>query len=299
MKKILFPTDFSEKANNAFIYALKWAEKYDAEIVTLHVYELPVLDMSYVDVPIYQAEVYQSLELNSFQNFKDQIPVLREIASRHKLEHIPISNVLLSGDLVSNILQLVASENINFVIMGTSRVSGFKEMFLGTNTASVMTGSNAYVIGIPDDASYQPIDKICFTTQYTIEDLAALRKLIPIAEKFNAKIKCIFIENEENEVKEVIIADWKAMFAADKVEFYTVRSKDVEDSILDFIKLHKINLFAVAKHKRGFWDNLFHSSLTKKLAMHIEIPLLVLHDNWFSSIPKLVNVYLSLFQKRT
>jgi hypothetical protein len=35
------------------------------------------------------------------------------------------------------------------------------------------------------------------------------------------------------------------------------------------------------------------------LAMHIDIPLLVLHDNWFSSIPKLVNVYLSLFQKRT
>ncbi len=279
MKKILFPTDFSEKANNAFVYALKWAEKYEAEIITLHVYELPILDMSYVDVPIYQAEVYQSLELNSFQNFKDQIPVLREIATRHKLEHIPISNVLLSGDLVSNILQLVESEHINFVIMGTSRVSGFKEMFLGTNTASVMTGSEAYVIGIPDDSSYQPIHKICFTTQYTVEELTALRKLIPIAKKFNAKIKCIFIENEDNEVNEVIIADWKAMFAHDKVEFHKVISNDVEDSILDFIKLHNIDLLAVAKHKRGFWDSLFHSSLTKKLAMHIHIPLLVLHDN--------------------
>ena len=279
MKKILVPTDFSEKANNAFVYALKWAEKYEAEIITLHVYELPILDMSYVDVPIYQAEVYQSLELNSFQNFKDQIPVLREIASRHKLEHIPIKNVLLSGDLVSNILQLVESEHINFVIMGTSRVSGFKEMFLGTNTASVMTGSEAYVIGIPDDSSYQPIHKICFTTQYTDEELVALRKLIPIAQKFDAQIKCIFIENEDNQVNEVIIANWKAMFAHDKVEFHKVISNDVEDSILDFIKLHNIDLLAVAKHKRGFWDSLFHSSLTKKLAMHIHIPLLVLHDN--------------------
>jgi nucleotide-binding universal stress UspA family protein len=230
-------------------------------------------------VPIYQAEVYQSIELRSFENFKDQIPVLREIASRHKLEHIPISNVLLNGDLVANILQLVESERINFVIMGTSRVSGFKEMFLGTNTASVMTGSEAYVIGIPDDSSYQPIHKICFTTQFSTEELEALRKLIPIAKKFDAAIECIFIETDDNEVKDVVIADWKIIFSKEKVTFHTVKSNDVEDSILDFIKLHRINLLAVAKHKRGFWDSLFHASLTKKLAMHIHIPLLVVHDH--------------------
>ena len=278
MKKILFPTDFSDKANNAFVYALKWAEKYHAEIITLHVYELPVIDMSYVDVPLYQAEVYQSLELNSFENFKDQIPVLRDIAARHNLQHIPISNVLLSGDLVSNILELVASEHISFVIMGTSRVSGFTEMFLGTNTASVMTDSNAYVIGIPDDSTYQPIHKICFTTQYTAEDQEALRNLLPIAKKFGASIECIYIETEGNEVKDVIVANWKLLFAEHKVEFHTIRSNDVEDAILDFIKLHRIDLLAVAKHKRGFWDSLFHSSLTKKLAMHSTVPLLVLHD---------------------
>lgn len=279
MKKILFPTDFSEKANNAFVYALKWAEKFDAEIITLHVYELPILDMSYVDVPIYQAEVYQSLELNSFQNFKDQIPVLREIASRHNLEHIQISNVLLSGDLVSNILQLVESEHINFVIMGTSRVSGFKEMFLGTNTASVMVGSDACIIGVPDDSSYQPINKICYTTQFSDEEQDALRKLIPIAKKFDASIECIFVQTGDNEVKDVIIANWKLLFEAENVKFNMIKSENVEDSILEFISTNNIDLLAVAKHKRGFWDSLFHASLTKKLAMHIHIPLLVIHDH--------------------
>ena len=279
MKKILFPTDFSEKANNAFLYALKWAEKYDAEIITLHVYELPIIDMSYVDVPIYQAEIYQSLELNSFENFKDQIPALRDIANQNNLGHIPMKNVLLSGDLVANILQLVESEHINFVIMGTSRVSGFKEMFLGTNTASVMTGSEAYVIGVPDDSSYQPIHKICYTTQFSDEEQDALRKLIPIAKKFDASIECIFVQTGDNEVKDVIIADWKLLFEAENVKFNMIKSENVEDSILEFISTNNIDLLAVAKHKRGFWDSLFHASLTKKLAMHIHIPLLVIHDN--------------------
>ena len=37
MKKILFPTDFSDVSKNAFIYALKLADSINAEIITMHV----------------------------------------------------------------------------------------------------------------------------------------------------------------------------------------------------------------------------------------------------------------------
>lgn len=279
MKKILFPTDFSENANNAFVYALKWAEKYEAEIITLHVYELPVLDMSFVDIPLYQAEVYQSIEMGSFENFKDQIPILRNIASQHGLSHIPLNNILLSGDLVSNILEIVQKEYIDFVIMGTTGSNGFKGMFLGSNTASVMSGTNTYVIGIPEKAIYQPITKIAFTTQFTIEELDSLRRLIPIAKKFDAEIECVYIKNETNAVKEIIIADWEVIFREENVRFHIIESNDVQEAILEFINEHHINLLTISKHKRGFWEGLFHSSLTQKLSNNVQIPLLVLHDH--------------------
>lgn len=279
MKKILFPTDFSENANNAFVYALKWAEKYEAEIITLHVYELPVLDMSFVDIPLYQAEVYQSIEMGSFENFKDQIPILRNIASQHGLSHIPLNNILLSGDLVTNILEIVQKEYIDFVIMGTTGSNGFKGMFLGSNTASVMSGTNTYVIGIPEKAIYQPITKIAFTTQFTIEELDSLRRLIPIAKKFDAEIECVYIKNETNAVKEIIIADWEVIFREENVRFHIIESNDVQESILEFINQHHINLLTISKHKRGFWEGLFHSSLTEKLSNNVQIPLLVLHDH--------------------
>ncbi|MEL6275916.1 MAG: universal stress protein, partial [Bacteroidota bacterium] len=41
MKKILFPTDFSPAATQAYIYALQLAKAIDASIVTLHAYQLP------------------------------------------------------------------------------------------------------------------------------------------------------------------------------------------------------------------------------------------------------------------
>ena len=44
MKKILFPTDFSEIADNAFLYALKMADYLGYEIIVLHAYELPIIN---------------------------------------------------------------------------------------------------------------------------------------------------------------------------------------------------------------------------------------------------------------
>jgi len=38
MKKILVPTDFSERAKDAYIYARELAEKFDASIKVVHVY---------------------------------------------------------------------------------------------------------------------------------------------------------------------------------------------------------------------------------------------------------------------
>jgi len=41
--KILFPTDFSEAADHAYIYALRLADVLAAEINIVHVYDLPSL----------------------------------------------------------------------------------------------------------------------------------------------------------------------------------------------------------------------------------------------------------------
>src|SRR6187551_3307573 len=107
MQKILFPTDFSKASLNAFVYALSLAKNINAEIIILHVYELPIIDTNYVDTPVYLSQIYESIDLTNFENFKDQIPASRSIAENHELQDIKLSNVLLEGDLVNNVLQLI------------------------------------------------------------------------------------------------------------------------------------------------------------------------------------------------
>ena len=41
MKKILYATDFSKNAKMAFNFALRIAEKHHAELIMLHVFDIP------------------------------------------------------------------------------------------------------------------------------------------------------------------------------------------------------------------------------------------------------------------
>lgn len=279
MKKILFPTDFSDNSNNAFLYALKFADNINAKVVILHVYQFPILESNYIDVPLYQAEVYESLELNDFENYKSHIPVLRKIAQENHMDHIQTETILLDGDFVNSVLETVKKENIDYIVMGTHGASGISEFFLGTNAASVMTSTHAAVLAVPEESVYAPIKKIAFTTQFNPDDLEALKEVVLVANGFNASIDCLYVKTNSSEVDSVIIADWKLLFKDQNITFHSIESNEVEETITGFIASQKIDLLALLNHRRGFWERLFHNSLTKKLAYHIKIPLLALHED--------------------
>lgn len=276
MKKILFPTDFSETSNNAFVYALQLAKNLNAEVITLHVYELPMVD--YINVPAYLADIYETVEMSTFQNYKGQIPILREIATRHNLEDIKISNVLMDGDLVSTILQLIKEENIDYVVMGTKGATGLKETFLGSSTGSVMIDSKAIVLGIPEESSYRPIQRIVFTTRFREKDQKALKKVVSFAQGFGAHVDCLYIQTSKSDVKDVVVANWRLLFADSDVTFHIIENEDIEQSILSFTEQNNTDVLAMLHYKKGFFEGLFKQSLTKKMAFHIKIPLLAMNE---------------------
>ena len=72
MKQILFPTDFSEAANTAFVYALRFADSFNAELIVLHVYDLPIVETP--PMPESTAEIFDSVEMKQFESFMEQLP---------------------------------------------------------------------------------------------------------------------------------------------------------------------------------------------------------------------------------
>lgn len=274
MKKILFPTDFSEVANNAFLYALHFSKHINAEIITLHVYELPQMD--YVDAPVNLLEMYEVTEHNNFESYKHHISLLQDIAKLHHFEDVKISNVLESGNLVDNIHDIVLHENIDYIVMGTKGGAGFSPMFVGSVTEKVMHTTKT-MIAIPEHCLFEVPKNMLFITKFKDIDRELMKQVIALGQLFNSRIDCLYVRNNDEIIDDATIDEWKEVLEHEKVTYHTIVGKDVEHSILDFIEAHHTDMLAMPIHDRGFFQSLFHVSLSKKLT-HVKIPILALHE---------------------
>lgn len=276
MKKILFPTDFSEVATNAFVHALEFAKKMQGELVLLHSFELPIYDNQYF--PENYNVLFDSLQLSEFDMFKEEITKLRKIAEELKLDKIKMSHRLMDGNLIFNIKRAIKEDEIKFVIMGTSGVSGWEEFFLGTNTGSVISTINVPVLCVPLEAKFKKIETIGFTTRYREKDQKALKDVLKIAKKMEAKVRCLYVKTSNSDVSEETIKHWETEFAGEPVKFSVIPSDDVKETILDFVLFKDIDMLAMLTYKRNFFVELFKPSLTQKIANHSSVPILAVHE---------------------
>lgn len=276
MKKILFPTDFSNVSNNAFIYALKLADSINAEIITMHVYHLP--QANYINVSEYLHEIYDVTELSNFENYKDEVPVLRKIAEENNLDHVKISHVLILGNLIEEIQKITKHENIDFIVMGTKGATGLKETFLGTIATKVMNDVKAVVLAIPERCKYEPVKNLLFITEYQSDDMQSFLKVKALAKVFQAHIDCLRVVPQHHEDYGNDMRNWEELIDNHNIKLHSVTGNDVEGIILNFIDSHKINMIAMHVHHRNFFEKLFEISLSKKLAFHINIPILAIHE---------------------
>jgi nucleotide-binding universal stress UspA family protein len=276
MKKILFPTDFSEAANNAFVHALEFAKIVNGELILLHTFELPVYDSQFL--PERYDVVFDSLQLTQFDMFKDEIPKLRAIAEERNLQHIKMSHRLMDGNLLFNIKKAIDEEKINFIVMGTSGATGWEAFFLGTNTGNILTAVDVPVLSVPLESEFKKIETIGFTTRYRDKDKKALREVLKIAKKTNAKVKCLYVKTNDSDVSPSTIKQWEEEFVGEPIQFSIIPSDDVHDTILDFILFKDIDVLAMLTYKRNFFVELFKPSLTQKFSNRLGIPVLALHE---------------------
>ena len=275
MKKILFPTDFSETANNAFLYALNLAKSIDAQVYVLHVYELPMITGS-LSAGLIQ-NVYETVELGSFDNFKDNIPQLRQIADDNGLNEIPIKFILEEGNFLYILREIIGEESVDFVVMGTDGNSVIEKMLFGSNTINAITSMKVPILSIPHGMSFKGFKNIGFTTVFDQKDKDALKYLIEIAKRHHAKIHCMHV-SKDGKFNQQAMKDWQDQFAGDPIVFEVYHDADPVNAVLDFIKEKQIDLLTVVSRNKGFFDKIFSPGFTKKIANKNITPLFVFHE---------------------
>ncbi len=278
--KVLFPTDFSEAADHAFIYALKLADKIDGEVTTAHVYDEP--SVRGVHMPNTLNDVYESVALEQFENYKDHIPHLRDIARENNLQHIRVNHAMVRNSkqgTVHAIVNCAKRDKADFIIMGATGTSGLKEMLLGSIAAEVLENAHCPVMVIPNKAQFTgDIQKIAYATQYSAEDRNALKSVIVFANLFNAEVHCVHIDNSHTNAYSHPMEKFKEDFKDHaNVHWEVVDHVNVEVGLAEYVDKNNVDVLAMHIKKRNFIQELFTYSITKKMTNHLRMPVLGLH----------------------
>lgn len=281
MKKILFPTDFSDTANNAFLYTLHLAKLYNAEVFITHIYDKKVISTLYGGQPELVATIYVDVELDEFEYFKEESKKLRMIAEENNLSDVKLNFIFKSGSLVSTLGKIIEKEKINLVVMGTSGATNFEKKLWGSNTMNALRSLDIPILSIPKKAIFKGVKNIGFASALKDSDKPILANLLNFYDDNNLIIKVLYIiKNDKNtEVEEQLIdkkiASWESEFRNEKLIFIKKISDSVTKGIYQLIFDENIDILVIAKRDLSFIDSLFTHSLSEDLAKKMDFPLLV------------------------
>jgi nucleotide-binding universal stress UspA family protein len=270
MKKILVPTDFSDYAEYALKVAAKIAREHDAEIFLLHLLELPGQESDAVvagaDIP----EIAFFLK-KAHERFDD-------VKSADYLEGLTVSEAVLFDNAFEGIVKVSKKHDIDLIIMGSHGASGFKEMFIGSNTEKVVRTSEAPVLVIKkDETDFNP-STFVFASNFTSEIKKPFAKVVDFANSFKAKLHLVHINTpsdfKSTHAAEKLINDFVSGFTLENGYSVNVYSDvNVEKGILHFANSINADLVGMCTHGRQGLAHFFNGSISEDLVNHAVRPV--------------------------
>lgn len=138
LKNILFPTDFSESAENASQYAISLAKKYGSRIYVIHVVE----PFTYTtDFGLDYSAQYREMEATAKK-------MLDEVVASIRKAGLDVEGVVVSGKPFLEITRFAKEEHVDLIVMATHGRTGIEHMLLGSVAERVVRKSPCPVLTI-------------------------------------------------------------------------------------------------------------------------------------------------------
>ncbi|MBT8255669.1 MAG: universal stress protein [Bacteroidia bacterium] len=277
MKRIILPTDFSENAFNAALYATRLFAREKCTFYLLHTYTPSAFYVGYNTL-----NTYSSLQLEEMvaENAKRG---LEEVEARIKQEEQNTNHQFVKiaafNLLTNEIENLVETHGIDLVVMGTKGATGAKEVFIGTQTVHALKKAKCPILAVPASFHYEAPKEILFATDFKFEQNNPFFPLIKdIAQNNAARINILnayygYPLSEEQEGNKDFMDNY---FKSASHIFHTAENVAVVVAVEEFQIKHKINFMVMVQNQHTFFENLLFKPVINEIAYHTQVPFLVI-----------------------
>lgn len=275
MNTLIVPTDFSPAALNALNYAADMAIEIKADILLLHIYQVPI---AITDAPLVMVSIDELKE-----GAEQKLASLKQGIEHVTSGKIHISTEAVLGDPVDELQMVCERENPFAVIMGSLGHSSLERSLFGSTTLSAIRRITSPVIAVPIGKEYSPgikkaglaadLRAVAETTPFD-----AIRRFIKM---FNAELHILNVEYREKqspEEKEKEFAIMNDAFKDLNPQFHFIENSDVEQGIDSFAVNNNIDLIIAIPKKHKLLEGLFKKSSTKQLIFESKLPVMCVHE---------------------
>ncbi len=141
IKRILFPTDFSEGSDNALPYAADMAKHYGAKLYVLHVMHDIVQATGWYVPHISMDEVYKDIEKNA-----------RKEIERYGVEELEgfkdIERIVVKGIPYDEVIKFAKENKIDLIVIGTHGRKGLDRVIFGSTAERVVRDAPCPVLSV-------------------------------------------------------------------------------------------------------------------------------------------------------
>lgn len=277
MKKILVPTDFSPAAQTATDVAASIALKENAQVVLLHVIELPSSNSFNVEGEILTLENWEE-KIFSMKLIEGTKQKLGRLHQDLKAKGIQTSTELRLGSPFHGIRAFITQQEVDLVVMGTAGHSKLEEMIIGSNTEKVVRHAKCPVLTVHNHPVKKEFKSIVYATSLSADEEAFGKVVINTRDMYNGTVHLVRINtplNFESDVK--VKKDMEAFAKRIGLKNYTINSFNhhkEEEGIIHFANTIDADLIALSTHGRTGFAHVLAGSIAEDIANHSVIPVL-------------------------
>ena len=276
MQKLIVPTDFSDTSKNAARYAAQWAAEIgDSSLVLFHAFDPVTAGSDGSLMRDGDTDAQRDISLAALQNLKAELNRLAP--------SVPIVCVAEEGGLINNLEKLFHHHELDLIVMGITGATRLDQILIGSNTLRVVDQHFAPVKIVPPDATYRPIRRVIFCSDF--RDVAAstpVKTMRTLLDMLRPELHVVNVDKDHYvELTEAFKAEkrkMETMLEGYDPKFTFMTLYDFVDSINLYAEDIQADLILTVPRRHGFLSGLFKTSHTKRLAYHSHIPVLAVQE---------------------
>jgi nucleotide-binding universal stress UspA family protein len=277
-KKILWVTDFSDEAQEAFLYAEIFAKAFKAKLIALHV------------VPDFSPALYDTASVIRGELIKRVDFVKKEAEARldklKKAKSSTFKTIVKEGNASKTIIKVAEEEAADMIVMGRRGLSAIEKLFIGSVANQVLRNSPVPVLLTKKKSGKPSFNKILVPTDFSEQEEVERDYAWSLAKGLDSELTLLhvlelhdyeFSPKVLEEMFNSILARLKKRKKREKedIEVYeeVVRAIDASVGIVDYTETNKFDLIVISTCVHSKIERFFLGSTTEKVISYSQIPV--------------------------